>query len=66
MHNFKKGVLMHYHIIIFGYKWLFDNLNDNDYILICEDDITFCENFIDEFNRVINIASNDKNWDFFI
>lgn len=64
-HNYLKGVLgcgmSHYTI----WKLIYENksLKDNDYILVLEDDIILTEDFNLKFNKLLEYANFDYNWD---
>ena len=64
-HGYQKGLLgcslSHYNM------WTLiaqdRECNANDFYLILEDDITYTDNFINKFNKILNILKNDKDWD---
>ena len=63
-HKFKKGTLgcalSHFKVweLIAASEY-----DDNDFFLICEDDIKFVPNFKEKYNKAITILENDAAWD---
>ena len=63
-HQFRAGVLgcalSHYSIweIIMN-----SQLKDDDFILVLEDDLDFCDDFIVRFNNLLDELVEDKEWD---
>ena len=64
-HGFQAGVigcaLSHYALweLIANHN----NFEEDDFVLILEDDIEICDNFIMDFNNLLDELVNDKEWD---
>ena len=63
-HGMKKGALgcaLSHYLLWENLKK--SNLKDDDFILILEDDIDFCDNYIQKMNKLLVELKTDKKWD---
>ena len=64
-HEWKAGVLgcSMSHILMWNNIVKSEQLKEDDYILILEDDIQLCENFTYKLNKLLDTVHEDKKWD---
>ncbi len=64
-HGYQKGVLgcAMSHVQIWNLIEHDEEMNDMDFYLVLEDDITFCENYQTKLNNVLDVLKKDIDWD---